>query len=526
MYGRDYRNQRFSPLDQITPDNVAELRPVWAFSTGGQLAGLEATPLFRDGVLYFSTDYSRVFALDARTRHRALVVRARVRGGDRGQALLRPGQPRRRAQGRSGLRQHPGCQALCARAARDGSVVWQQTIDDWQQAVTATGAPLVVGDKVIVGIGGAEYGVRGYLKAYDAATGELRGRPTPSPVRASPATRPGRATPGCAAAPRPGRPAPTTPRPTRCTGAPATPAPGTRTCSKGDNLWSSSLLALDPDTGAIKWGYQYTPNDAWDYDGNNAPILIDVEVDGRPVKAAVQSNRNGFFYVLDRTSGEFIYAVPTDRGHQLDHRARPQGRPAAGRRGHAAGQRRRDHRADRARPRGRHQLVPDGLQPRPRLRVLRDQPLGHGADRLEARGRGVQRRASPTWGSTTRCTGSRTTSATSRRSTSPTRSSSGRRRARCRCSPACSRPRAVSCSPAISWASSGARCQDRRDALEVPDRLRDQRLADHLRARRHAVPRDPLGPGRRSELLLQGAQGRHALGVRAGAARPGRRRRA
>src|SRR5919106_690658 len=92
------------------------------------------------------------------------------------------------------------------------------------------------------------------------------------------------------------------------------PGPWNSDLRKGDNLWSSALLALDPDSGAIKWGYQYTPNDAWDYDGNNAPILIDVTIDGRPVKAAVQSNRNGFFYVLDRTTGEFIYAVPTIDG--------------------------------------------------------------------------------------------------------------------------------------------------------------------------------------------------------------------
>ncbi len=140
------------------------------------------------------------------------------------------------------------------------------------------------------------------------------GRPIPSPVRASRATRPGRATPGCAAAAPPGRPAPTTPRPNTLFWGTGNPGPWNSDLRKGDNLWSSSLLALDPDTGAIKWGYQYTPNDAWDYDGNNAPILIDVEIDGRAVKAAVQSNRNGFFYVLDRTSGEFIYAVPTIEG--------------------------------------------------------------------------------------------------------------------------------------------------------------------------------------------------------------------
>ena len=313
MYGRDYRNQRFSPLNQITPDNVKDLRPVWAFSTGGALAGLEATPLMRDGVLYFSTDYSRVFALDARTGTALWFFEPEYEEGL--EAMLCCGPVNRGVALKDDLVFVNTLDArLYALDRKNGSVVWEQTIDDWKQAVTATGAPLVVGDNVIVGIAGAEYGVRGYLKAYDAATGELQWQTytIPGPGEPGNETWPGDTwMRGGATTWQTGAYDAETDTLFWGTG---NPGPWNSDLRKGDNLWSSSLLALDPDTGAIKWGYQYTPNDAWDYDGNNAPILIDVEIDGRAVKAAVQSNRNGFFYVLDRTSGEFIYAVPTIEG--------------------------------------------------------------------------------------------------------------------------------------------------------------------------------------------------------------------
>jgi alcohol dehydrogenase (cytochrome c) len=313
MYGRDYRNQRFSPLAQITPDNVKELRPVWAFSTGGTLAGLEATPLMKDGVLYFSADYARVFALDARTGTALWAFEPEYEEGI--ETVLCCGPVNRGVALKDDLVYVTTLDArLFALDRKDGRVVWQQTIDDWKKAVAATGAPLVVGDKVMVGIAGAEYGVRGYLKAYDAASGELQWHTytIPGPGEPGNETWPGDTWMRGGAT-------------TWQTGAydaetntlfwgTGNPGPWNSDLRKGDNLWSSALLALDPDTGAIKWGYQYTPNDAWDYDGNNAPILIDVEIDGRRVPAAVQSNRNGFFYVLDRTSGEFVYAVPTVEG--------------------------------------------------------------------------------------------------------------------------------------------------------------------------------------------------------------------
>ena len=146
MYGRDYRNQRFSPLAQITPENVGQLRPVWAFSTGGALAGLEATPLIRDGVLYISTDYARVFALDARTGTRFWFFEPEYEEGI--EAILCCGPVNRGVALKDDLVYVNTLDArLYALDRNNGSVVWEQTIDDWKKAVAATGAPLVVGDR-------------------------------------------------------------------------------------------------------------------------------------------------------------------------------------------------------------------------------------------------------------------------------------------------------------------------------------------------------------------------------------------
>ena len=313
MYGRDYRNNRYSPLSQITPDNVSQLKPVFAYSTGGKFAGLEATPLFHDGTLYFTGDYSRVFALDARTGTVRWYWEPKYEDGV--EAVLCCGPVNR---GLAIQGDHVFVGTLDARLValniKDGSVAWEQKLEDWQKAYTSTGAPLVVGDLVISGIGGAEYGVRGFVQAFKAATGE--------PVWKT------------FVIPGPGEPGNDTwPGDTWKTGGASTwqtgafdaetktllwgtgnPGPWNSDLRKGDNKWSCSLVAMDVETGKIKWAFQYTPNDAWDYDGNNAPTLLDVTIDGKPRKVAVQSNRNGFLYVLDRESGEFIFATPTIDG--------------------------------------------------------------------------------------------------------------------------------------------------------------------------------------------------------------------
>lgn len=310
MYGRTYDSQRFSPLAQITPANVSRLRPEWAFSTGGQLGGLEATPLIHDGVLYISADYARVFAVDARTGTTKWSYESKY--DDALEAKLCCGPVNRGLAIFGDLVYVATLDAKLVALDKDtGAVVWEKVFGDWRASYVSTGAPLVVKGKVIVGHAGAEYGVRGYIKAFDAVTGEELWQTF--------------------AIPAPGEKGNDSwPEETWKTGGASTwltgafdpelnlvywgtgnPGPWNSDLRKGDNLWSSSMIAVDADTGKFKWGYQFTPNDAWDYDGNNTPILTDLTVDGKTVKAAIQSNRNGFLYALDRTNGKFLYAVPT-----------------------------------------------------------------------------------------------------------------------------------------------------------------------------------------------------------------------
>jgi alcohol dehydrogenase (cytochrome c) len=329
MYGRDFRNWRYSPLDDITPENVAQLKPIWAMSTGGQLGGLEATPLFRDGVLYFSADYARVFAVDARSGN--IIWRYEPEYEEGLTAALCCGPIHRGVAMRDDFIFVARLDAkLVALNRADGKVVWEQTIDDWKKGVTANSAPLVVGDHVIVGISGGEYGVRGYLNSYNAKDGKLEWQTYTVPAPGEPGSE-------------------TWPKddtwqkgggPTWLTGSydaetntlywgTGNPGPWAADLRPGDNLWTNSMLALDPDTGKIKWGFQYTPNDSWDYDGMSTPILIDTKIDGQDRKIAAVSNRNGFFYAIDRTNGKFIYAFPVVDGINWTTGLDPQtGRPS------------------------------------------------------------------------------------------------------------------------------------------------------------------------------------------------------
>ncbi len=313
MYGRDYANHRFSPLEQITPANIRDLRPSFAFSTGGKLGGLEATPLFHDGVLYFSADYARVFAVDARTGTMLWEFQPKY---DKGlDAELCCGPVNRGLALKDNLVYFETLDAkLIALDRKTGKVAWQQTMEDWHKGYSATGAPLVVGDHVIAGISGGEYGVRGALRAYDAKTGALQWTTytIPGPGEPGNDTWPGDTwKTGGGATWETGSYDPATKTLYWGTG---NPGSWNAELRPGDNKWTCSLLALDVDTGKIKWAFQYTPHDAWDYDGVNTPVLVDTTIQGRPAKLAVQSNRNGFLYVIDRTNGKFIAAVPTIDG--------------------------------------------------------------------------------------------------------------------------------------------------------------------------------------------------------------------
>jgi alcohol dehydrogenase (cytochrome c) len=313
-YGRDYRNWRYSPLKEITPDNAAKLSPVWAMSTGGKFGGLESTPLFRDGVLYFSADYARVFAVDAKSGN--IVWRYEPEYEQGFDAMLCCGPIHRGLALKDDMVFVARLDAkLVALNRADGKVVWEAKIDEWKNGVTTNSAPLVVKDHVIIGVSGGEYGVRGYLKSFNAKTGALEWQTFTVPAPGEPGSE-------------------TWPKddtwksgggPTWLTGSydaetntlywgVGNPAPWPAETHLGDNLWTESMLALDPDTGKMKWGFQYTPNDPWDYDGMATPILIDTKIDGQDRKLAVVSNRNGFFYAIDRTNGQFVYAFPLVEG--------------------------------------------------------------------------------------------------------------------------------------------------------------------------------------------------------------------
>jgi len=309
-YGRDYRNWRFSPLSEITPDNASKLSPVWAMSTGGQFGGLEATPLFRDGVLYFTADYARTFAVDAKSGN--ILWHYEPEYGDGFNAMLCCGPVSRGVALAGDLVIVARLDArLVALNRADGKVVWDTPIDDWKHGVTTNSAPLVVKDHVIIGVSGGEYGVRGYLKSYNVKTGALEWQTYTVPAPGEPGSETWPKDDSCK----------TGGAPTWLTGSydadtdtlywgVGNPGSWQSDQHPGDNLWTDSMLALDPNTGKIKWGYQYTPNDDWDYDGMATPILVDTTIDGKPTKAAVVANRNGFFYAIDRSDGHFLYAIP------------------------------------------------------------------------------------------------------------------------------------------------------------------------------------------------------------------------
>jgi alcohol dehydrogenase (cytochrome c) len=314
MYGRNYRNWRYSPLAEITPDNAAKMTPVWSMSTGGQFGGLEGTPLFHDGVLYFTADYARVFAVDAKSGN--ILWRYEPAYDDGLTAMLCCGPVSRGLAIKDNLIYVNRLDAkLEALNTADGKVVWEQKIDEWKHGITTNSAPLVVKDHVIVGISGGEYGARGYLKSFNTKTGALEWQTFTIPAPGEPGSE-------------------TWPKndswksgggPTWLTGSydaetdtlywgVGNPSSWAYETHLGDNLWTDSMLSLDPDTGKIKWGYQYVPNDPWDYDGMATPILVDTKIDGQDRKVAVVSNRNGYFYAIDRTNGQFVYAIPLVEG--------------------------------------------------------------------------------------------------------------------------------------------------------------------------------------------------------------------
>src|SRR6266705_2922809 len=306
-FGGNYSNQRHSPLTQITPANVDRLVPQWTFQTG-TLGNFETTSLLRDNVLYVTGPQNVAWALDARTGRQIWRYRRELppnltaccglvnRGfGVLGDKLFMVT-----------LDAH-----LVALDMKTGAVVWDVTMQDYKTGYASTIAPIVVKDKVIVGVAGGEFGIRGFIDAYEGQTGKRAWRfyTIPGPGEpghetwASDSWKIGGAGVWVTGAYDPAQ--------NLLFYGTGNPGPDYHSDSReGDNLYSTSLLALDADTGQLRWHYQFTPHDVHDWDSTEVPVLADITVNGQPRKVVMFANRNGFFYTIDRLTGKVIAAKP------------------------------------------------------------------------------------------------------------------------------------------------------------------------------------------------------------------------
>lgn len=322
-YSGTYASTRYTTLDQVTPENAADLELKWIFQARS-FDKFEATPLVVDGVMYFTEPPNNVVALDAATgrvfwKYEHEVPRnitpccGRV---NRGVALLNE----------LVYLATLDCK-LIALDSKTGSKVWETQVCNYPIGYALALAPLVVKDKVIVGTAGGELGIRGFLAAYDADTGEQSWKffTVPGPGEKGHETwendawKTGGASIWLTGSYDPelnltywgvGNPAPDWNADVR----------------PGDNLYSSSVIALDADSGELKWHFQFTPHDAWDWDSVQIPVLVDREWKGEPRKLMLWGNRNGYFYVLDRTNGKFLLGEPFTKltwSEGLDENGRP-----------------------------------------------------------------------------------------------------------------------------------------------------------------------------------------------------------
>jgi alcohol dehydrogenase (cytochrome c) len=317
MYGGDYAGNRYSRLTEITPANVKNLNLAWVYQAPAAGAW-EATPLVADGVMYLTQRPNEVVALDAATgrafwiyRYNNADITICCGANNRGLAILNG------TLFMGTLDAH-----LVAIDARSGHAIWTTQVANGKSGYSVTVAPLAVKDKVIVGVGGGEFGIRGFIAAYSAATGKelwrfnaIPGPGEPGHETWLPCPRDsnqycdpdawthgggsvwvtgsydpelnlnywglGNAAPDYAADQRP-----------------------------GDNLYTASVVALDTDSGKLKWHYQFSPHDRHDYDAVQVPVLADITWKGAPLKAMLWANRNGIFYVLDRATGKFLLGKP------------------------------------------------------------------------------------------------------------------------------------------------------------------------------------------------------------------------
>jgi quinohemoprotein ethanol dehydrogenase len=321
-YGLDYAETRFSKLNQITAENVKDIGLMWTYNLES-IRGVEATPLVVDGIMYVSAPWSVVHAVDTRTGKRLWTFDPGVdrekgyRGCcdvvNRGVSLYK---------GKVFVGAYDG--RLVALDAATGTKVWEKdTVIDRKMSYTITGAPRVFNGKVVIGNGGAEYGVRGYVTAYDAETGNQAWRWFTVPGDPAKPFEDD----SMAAAAKTWDPAgkywvnggggsawdtitfdPDLNMVYIGTGNGSPWNRNLRSPGGGDNLYLGSIVALNADTGKYLWHYQETPGDNWDYTSTQPMILADLTIDGAPRKVVLHAPKNGFFFVIDRTNGKFISA--------------------------------------------------------------------------------------------------------------------------------------------------------------------------------------------------------------------------
>ena len=306
-YDGQYAGNRYSPLRQIDTSNVGRLGPKWIFPMD-DTTPLQTTPIVFEGIMYVTTA-NQCFALDPgtgrqiwhfqRPRTRGLVGNASG-GINRGAAV-------------SGDRvfmvtDHAHLLAL---SRFTGSLLWESEMADWHQNYSATAAPLAIGDLIISGVAGGDAGARGFVVAYDQASGKERWRFWTVPAPGEPRSETWKGT----TAGHPGAPTwmsgsydPGLGLLYWAVGNPGSDLNGDERL--GDNLYSCSVVALDVHTGKLQWHFQFTPHDEWDWDAQQPLTLVDVNWNGTPRKLLLDANRNGFFYVLDRTDGKLLLARP------------------------------------------------------------------------------------------------------------------------------------------------------------------------------------------------------------------------
>ncbi len=309
MFNRDYTGQDYAPFTQIGTSNVSSLTSAWSSDKIDIPDAFEGVPIVNGDYMFVTTAKDHVIAYNAATgaklweydhplpaaTFKTLCCDTNNRGVALYDDMVILGT----------LDNH-----VVALDAQTGAVKWNVSLAGPGVGYSITEAPLIVNGKVIIGSGGGEYGARGFITALDANTGNQVWKFYTTPAEDQPG---GNTWPAGAYKTGGGSPWMTgtyDPDTDTLFWGVGNPGPWLATMRPGDNLYTDSLVALDPSTGNLKWYYQFTPNDTWDYDGVNTPVLTDLTYKGQAYKAVIQPNRNGYLYALDRTNGKFIYAVP------------------------------------------------------------------------------------------------------------------------------------------------------------------------------------------------------------------------